>query len=162
MATVATPAHIFWQNPKGVQTMSAGRPRKPTEIKVLQGTYRRDRDGPLPADLPQLDGEIATPDFPDPAALEMWNTHIQQLIDARVVKPTDVPLAISMCELWGLYRSSYEAARKSPTDQDTRVALCSYWTKFEQASARFGMNPSDRSRLRLDKPAQGVRSRRRA
>ncbi len=140
--------------------MPAGRPRKPTEMKVLEGTYRHDRDGPLPEDFSQLDGEIATPEFPDPAALEMWNTHIQQLIDAGVVKPTDVPLAISMCELWGLYRHAYEAARKSPTDQDTRVALCSYWTKFEQASARFGMNPSDRSRLRLDKPALGVRSRR--
>jgi len=129
-------------------------------MKVLEGTYRHDRDGPLPADFSQLDGEIATPEFPDPAALEMWNTHIQRLIDVGVVKPTDVPLAISRYELWGLYRHAYEAARKNPTDQDTRVALCSYWTKFEQASARFGMNPSDRSRLRLDKPALGVRSRR--
>lgn len=156
-----SPRTFFGKIRRGTN-MPAGRPRKPTELKVKQGTYRADRDGPLPEDLPHLDGEIATPEFPDPAAKAMWEDHIQPLIGLSVVKPTDVPLAISMCQLWGLYCECYEAARLDPTDQDTRVAVCSYWTKFEQAAARFGMNPSDRSRLRLDKPVQGVRSRRRA
>ena len=139
--------------------MARGRPRKPTELKVAQGTYRADRDGPRPEDLPNLDGEIERQSFPNHAARQMWNTVVQQLIDAGVVKPTDVPMARSMCEFWGLYWSSYKLASKNPTDPAIRVAVCSYWTKFEQAAARFGMNPSDRSRLRLDKPPERVRQR---
>ena len=139
----------------------SGPKAKPTELKILDGTFRKSRDG-APEGRPDLSGEIIPPELRSPAALDMWETQVQRLIDSEVIKPTDVPMALSMCQLWGLYCECYEAARMNPIDKDTRIAVCSYWTKFEQVAARFGMNPSDRSRLRLDKPPEGVRSRVRA
>ena len=138
--------------------MARGRPRKPTELKILQGTFRKGQDTPLTL-IPDLSGEVERQSFPDHAARQMWNTVVQKLIDSDVLKPTDVPMARSMCEFWGLYCASHKLASKNPTDPGARTAVCSYWQRFEQAASRFGMTPSDRSRLRLDKPPERVRGR---
>lgn len=137
---------------------NAGRPRKSDELKIAKGTYREDRSGVL--DLkPDLSGDIDKPEFVNAHASDMWDNEVAKLIDSGVIKPTDIAMARSMCQMWGLYCDCYAAAESNPVDKDTRIAVCSYWSKFEQAAARFGMNPSDRGRLRIDKPKEGVRRR---
>ena len=136
----------------------SGKRRAADEIKIASGTYRADKSGALD-EKPVIEGHIATPEFLNPHAAELWDTHVVPLIEAEAIKPTDVAMAKSMCQMWGLYCESFELANLEPTDKDARIAVTSYWTKFEAAASRFGMNPSDRSRLRTDKPKQGVRRR---
>lgn len=136
----------------------SGKRRSSDEIKIAQGTYRADKSGALD-EKPLIDGEVSAPEFRNPHAAELWESHVEPLIEVGVVKPTDVAMAKSMCQMWGLYCESFELAALAPADKDARIAVTSYWTKFEAAAARFGMNPSDRSRLRTDKPKSGVRRR---
>ena len=131
----------------------SGRRRISDEKKLEVGIYRPDKSGALDA-KPKLPDRVETPELRNPHAAELWETHCLPLINAGVIKTTDVAMAKSMCQLWGLYCEAFEVAHMSPTDKDARISVTSYWTKFEAAAARFGMNPSDRSRLRIDKPTE--------
>lgn len=99
----------------------------------------------------------AKPSFMSGEASQLWDSLIEQV--SHRLKPEDMPLLQSACELWGLYRASYDEAVLDPTDKDARIAVTSYWAKFEQAAARFGLNPADRQRLKTPPVKQGVRRR---
>jgi len=144
----------------GKKGRSGGRP-KPTALHISQGTHRADRHGPIDSQV-EFDPEIEKPNFECPYAEAMWNKEVQATIDAGIVTKVDGPLLRSACDLWGLYMMSCQIATNDPTDRDARIAVTAYWAKFEQAAARFGWNPSDRSRLKIEKPkASGIQARKR-
>jgi phage terminase small subunit len=82
----------------------------------------------------------------------LWDGPVEERIEAGVVGASDGPMAWSMCELWGLYRGAVVEAKKDPINKEARIAVTGYWHAFEVAASRFGMNPSDRSKLRMDAP----------
>jgi hypothetical protein len=45
-------------------------------------------------------------------------------------------------------------ANSNPIDKDARISVTAYWAKFEQGAARFGLNPSDRQKIKADKPVK--------
>lgn len=131
-----------------------GRPPKPVPVRIADGTHRNDRHGSVdalvqPAEAPEK------PHFENAAAADLWDTLVAELIELGVAKSTDAALLQSMCEMWGLYRAAYSVAEQDPTDKDARIAVTSYWAKFETAASRCGMNPTDRGRLRINKPDKG-------
>lgn len=76
------------------------------------------------------------------------------LYEEKKLTLVDLALLQSTCEMWGLYRSAFALAAANPIDKDARIAVTSYWAKFEQGAARFGMNPSDRQRIKATKAAK--------
>lgn len=126
-----------------------GRPRKPAAELKLHGTFRPDRHGPrepeqCDATPPEKPGGLS------PAAAAFWDDNVPRLIARKVVTASDGATLHGMCELWGLFASTLEAAKKDPIDKPTRTALTSYWAAFASMAARFGLNPSDRLRLRVN------------
>lgn len=129
----------------------SGRPRKPTELHVAEGTYRADRHGAKRAEAQeeQAAAAIRRPSGMTRDEAWLWDLVVTELVRRRVVKEIDAPLLQSMCELWGLYRKAYRAAKKWPLDRDARIAINTYWRAFEVAASRFGLNASDRARLQF-------------
>lgn len=133
----------------------SGRRPKPDVLKIAQGTYRAKRSG-NPKDKVDVKGAPKKPHFENPYADALWDETVKELVELGVATKIDAPLLRTMCELWGLYRMAYEIAEKDPTDKDARIAVVSYVAKFEQVAARFGLNPSDRGRIKIEKPKQSV------
>lgn len=104
--------------------------------------------------MPPLPEMPQKPEFECPLAGELWDEVAGKLHEAKLLRVVDLPLLQSACELWGLYRRAYSAANRNPVDKDCRIAVTAYWAKFEQAAARFGLNPSDRQRLKTDAPVR--------
>lgn len=120
----------------------SGRPRlvSPDDNDVLQ--------------LPALEGPPDKPAFASDDASKLWDDVAGVLYAKECLTLIDLALLQSTCELWGLYRAAFAVAVSDPTDKDSRIAVTAYWAKFEQGCARFGMNPSDRQKLKEKKSAK--------
>jgi P27 family predicted phage terminase small subunit len=147
--------------------MAAGRPRKPDELKILEGTFRKDRDGD-PSQAVQATGEPAPPPHLKGEALAFWSEVVPGLVATGVAKAADAPALAGMCEWWARYRKlarrldrmTGKAAKAMP---QVVMMLGIAWDKFDRVAARFGLTPSDRAKLRLgdQQKTAGVMSRRR-
>lgn len=120
----------------------SGRPRviRPEDGDVLQ--------------LPALESLPEKPAFVSEAASQLWDDVAETLHKEKKLTLVDLALLQSTCELWGLYRDVVDKAVVDPVDKDIRIAVTAYWAKFEQGAARFGMNPSDRQKIRANKPTK--------
>jgi P27 family predicted phage terminase small subunit len=145
----------------------AGRPRKPTAAKILEGTWREDRDGD-PALVVPAAGEPVCPVGLKGEALSMWERIVPRLVESGVARECDSDQLAAMCRWWARYRlgekrlEKLQPGHKREYQQTLLVAIC--WTNFDKIASRFGMTPSDRAKLRLDpsvKKPGGVRSRER-
>jgi hypothetical protein len=128
-----------------------GRPRKPVELHVMHGSYRRDRHGPLP----QSSGDEATDDpgerWFEPAngqAKEFYELLLASPIGAAI-KATDSAALAVVAETYVLLNRSIDLAREDPTDPAARSAVVAYGGMFDRLCSRFGLTPSDRARLGL-------------
>ena len=140
-----------------------GRPRKSVEAKVLAGTYRKDRDGPLGA------GDAPEPPPAPPAGLTVeqsaaWGELIPTL--AGRVKRSDVLTLVDLCR-WvvRMKRIDERLAKMAVEDKgdvQTLTAAGIATTNFDRLASKFGMSPSDRAKLRVadaGPPAPKVRTR---
>ena len=158
--TVAAASEIFAEQMKGdfmpgTRGRSGGSNKLAESIRIARGTGKTE-----PTLASQLRSELKRPKFKSRHARDLWNSVAEDLQQAGVVKSIDAALLQCTCELWGLYREAFDRASADPTDKDCRLAVASYFSKFEQCCARFGLNPADRSRLKVDKPeTSGVRTR---
>lgn len=139
----------------------SGRRPKPDALKIASGTYRADRSGDLASKVTP-EGKPERPHFTNPDAAAMWDREVEELMRVGVATVLDGPMLQIMCELYGLYRASYAIAELDPTDKDARIATATYATKVDAIASRFGLNASDRGRLKVDvaKPA-GIQARKR-
>ena len=126
-------------------------PPKPTKLKVLEGTHRPDRWGDpnhemspdgLPVEAVTLDG----------AAREHWDDVVPVLIQTGVATSADGYALTAMCEAWQLMRESHVLAKQNPTGKGERCSYLGYLKQWESFAARFGLTPSDRTRIRVNKP----------
>src|SRR5262245_32665530 len=145
--------------------MPGGRPKKPDELKLLKGTWRRDQDGD-PATVIQAPGVPAMPRRLTGEAAEMWGRVVPGLIAAGLARECDTDQLALMCEWYGRYREYSDRLDTAPESQDTyrlmiQVGIAN--TNFDKVASRFGLTPSDRAKLRADsRPAtQKVVSRKR-
>lgn len=146
--------------------MPAGRPPKPLEDHLTDGTYREDRHGPMVESI-RPEGFPVKPEDLDEAAGAAWEFIINELTRMNVAGKVDsIALAEGCRWLSRYYRfgAVLDGARVSD-DVDSAlkltklVALC--WSKFESTARQFGLTPADRARLKVQptQKKQGVASR---
>ncbi len=133
------------------RTAGPGRPRKSIEEHILNGTYRKDRHGPIePADLPAP--------FPSkPKSLPVSAGAVWDRLAAvlnGVAKARDVPTLEDLCrwidraERINVVLSAMDPAETGYVKALTGAAIAT--DKILQLSARFGISPADRAKLRSD------------
>lgn len=116
-------------------------PRKPDHLHLLRGTFRKDRHGEAGA-KPQPKGEIGKPPGRlDAAQRAAWREIVNQAPEG-VLTGSDrlaVELAAVLLAEFRTAPAEFQAARLA---------------RLESLLSKFGMNPSDRSRLNIAPPAK--------
>lgn len=144
----------------------AGRPPKPTALKLISGNPGKRASGKQEPDPTYL-RDLTPPAWMPPAAAEVWNELAKPLSDAKLLTDVDVPMLSMACVSIAQYR--YAVARvgadlvKSKMEKDDEGNLVAVgehlnpWAMvqsmtFKQAVAvlrEFGMSPSARSRVAI-------------
>lgn len=140
-----------------------GRPPKPKDLRILEGTDRADRHG-AEGEVPNASGQPVKPVDLTPEASACWDFVVPEIVAMNIGKTIDSLVLRQMVESWSLMRQCYDVLKNDPSDKDARIAYLGYGHAFESIAARFGMTPSDRSRLRVEdtKKPQGIKARTRA
>lgn len=132
-----------------------GRPRKPVAAHLLDGTYREDRHGNsfLPG------GEPTKPDWLSPEANELWDLIVPQL--SGIATAVDAAELAALCDWWALYRIARRTLaeisdRKSRSYYDAQILVGAAWKQFSAIASKFGLTPSDRARLQVSPPEEGI------
>lgn len=135
-----------------------GRPRKPTELKAIQGTYRKDRENP---EEPIPIGELGPPpDRLDQVEAGMWD---QVRRAAYWLKDADGPTLERFCTWSAIWR---DASRQVFEDGPVQVASKGYEVPsgaqqvmttsekcVERLGTMLGLDPVSRSKIRTGEPS---------
>ena len=121
--------------------MPGGRPRKPTALHVVDGTYREDRHG---SDV-VVGGSPSRPGWLVGEAALMWDRISGQLASAGVATSLDSASLAGLCQAWANWRNEQE---KYEAGDGHIYSVSNAWTTFEKLAGKFGLTPSDRAKLR--------------
>ena len=110
------------------------RPRKPTNLHVVQGTYRKDRHGNRGSE-PEIIEPLGGPPEGWPIAAKLLWAELSDLIPAGVAGKSDRLTFELLCRLVGTMRSGTEALTPALAAQ------------IRTTCAVFGLSPADRSRV---------------
>lgn len=128
-----------------------GRPRKPVEEHVKNGTYKPGRHGPLPAAPDDPTGPPAKPADLSGDAAGFWDRVVPLI--ATIARDRDAPMLAEMCFFWGqMQRLKAEVEAASPLDTTYNrllVGLGICTDKFDRIAAKFGLTPQDRAKLKV-------------
>ena len=140
-----------------------GRPRKPTALKLLDGTFRKDRETPIENQpTPSPVGKVQPPSVLGKVGLKFWHDHFELLKGLGLLTDPDVYLFGQLClaveslasidediKKHGLtyINKDGEIKRNPITIQRRDIAA-----EVHKLTARFGMTPADRSGMQVDKP----------
>ena len=137
----------------------AGRPKKPTSIKAIQGTLRPDRAN---KNEPKLDAQIpTTPSWLSPIAKNAFKEIAELLVDIRVITKADKKALEIMCDAYSEYRELRKVViEHGPTFETTgvggdtvirarpEVAMSSdAWKRFNSQLQQFGLTPASRAKV---------------
>lgn len=138
--------------------MAAGRPRKPDEMKILDGTWRADRDGDPSADV-VADGEPVPPSFLKGEALRFWREVVPGLVASGIAKARDSYQLAELCTWWARHRRlsrMIDTAKNADKRLHSLILMAGIaWMNFDKIAVRFGLTPSDRAKLRLPAARSG-------
>jgi len=149
-----------------------GRPRKPTDLKLLQGTYRKDRS---PANEPKPEKVSLPPKPPSYLtkwAKKLWKSLAVELTEKGILTTIDTPALEACCEAYGQYRAAHEAVFR-PQDPKTGkrikrtlqeymkgrnsqtmpeyTTMTKAFNTFKAYLIEFGMTPASRGRIDIPK-----------
>lgn len=152
--------------------MTRGRPRKPTEVKIAQGTNRPDRD----MSIKMNEGIPDPPGYLSPQALIHWDRCVAACRKVRTLTEADGDALAMLCvsfEEWRaadiIVRDEGEICRciksvKSSTKADGDTAMVttetvyqhpavgirsSAWKKIVKMLREFGLTPSARAGMKM-------------
>lgn len=142
----------------------AGRPRKPTRTKILQGTFRKHRAAVNEPDPPVVDRVPPPPRHLSLEAKKLWKHLARKLKDLGLLTALDLPSLEICCFNWGLYQelrkailrrsrsfSSYLKVRNSQTALEY-TAMKEAFRLYKAFAVEFGLSPAARSRIDLKIP----------
>ena len=138
--------------------MPKGRKPKPTKLKLLAGNPGK---RPLNTKEPDLGSfEADPPNYLDEIARECWDYYVPRLRKAGVLQSTDLAVIASFCyyfsdwikadelvKTMGQVVESPQGWKKNPAVTVRNEAMRLY----HQMGAQLGLNPSDRSRIFIEK-----------
>ena len=134
--------------------------RKPTAIKILQGTARKSRMKNEPKPKPVASFEA--PDYFDAVALEHWNFLRPKLEAVGCLTELDWAQFISLCSA---YSKAIRADRQLACEElavrsngrTIKNPLCQIskeaWQQYSDLSRRFGLDPQSRGNIDLPEVA---------
>lgn len=148
----------------------AGRPRKPDHLKIIDGEKNKDRinwDAPVP-NLTSIEPPVPLSN----GAMFWWNKYADDFKKHDILSDWDLPALAQLCDSLALYfeyrdlleEEVYEIKNKDGEVIESKkyvargssggVIKSPYWQMMRDAQAiaiqimsRFGMTPSDRSRI---------------
>ncbi len=131
----------------------------PNEVKIAGGTLQPYRDG-AKDELVMAKGKVEMPDDLEDEVREVWEAIVPDIIALDVVRTIDVHQLVDMCRwraLWEKWFAELLAMDIAKANVDEKliarllrgVDMAS--DKFFRISQLFGLSPSDRTKLRLDK-----------
>ena len=116
--------------------MARGRPRKPTQLKVLKGTMRPCRENP---DEPKLATErLRPPEHLARDAVRWWGYLASCVDPLRCTTKADVAAFEHMVDL----KCMIENTKRSERGMDMKASA-----QYSALLGRFGMTPADRSKV---------------
>ncbi len=132
-----------------------GPPKKPTALKLVEGSYREDRvakDEPRP--------RVAIPKPPrhlSPVALEEWGRIVQELADNGLMTNLDRAALVNYCDFWSHYVDASEKLKNQgmtiKTEAGNTIENPYFSIKKRCAElmhkflVEFGMTPASRTRI---------------
>ena len=139
--------------------MQRGRPRKPLPALLLEGRYRADRHGEADAVWLPDGGPSTAPEWLSADARLLWDQLAPQLSGAGVATDVDRAELSALCDWWARYREALRTLdevedRKTTEFYRLSILASMAWKNFASAAGKFGLNPSDRARLRLNHDAE--------
>ena len=143
-------------------------PKKPTKLKLIQGTFRKDRaveNEPRPEPVIEVP---RPPSYLNKYAKKMWKALADELVHKGILTMVDIPALEVCCETYGQYRLAHEAVFR-PIDPETGkkakrtlaeymdgrnsqtmpeyTAMTKAFISFKGYLVEFGLSPSSRGRL---------------
>ena len=120
----------------------AGRPRKPSALRTLEGNRSRTA---IPPELP-LTGVPECPQHLTGDAREHFESVSKELIGTGIVKWLDTSALAAMAQTWGMLMDAYRNGRVSDA-----CKLSARWLSF---AGRFGLTPADRAKIMATPPSK--------
>jgi P27 family predicted phage terminase small subunit len=135
----------------------AGRKKKPTELKIIEGTYRKDRDNPL---APKVTGDLINPpNYFTQEQCEVWKYAIENSPKGLLKK-----LDISVLEIWVtsyvVYRECFSKVQEmgqvvtSPSGYPIVNPYLSNMNKqaliMMKSASEMGFTPTSRSKVSVE------------
>jgi P27 family predicted phage terminase small subunit len=142
--------------------VARGRPRKPLPALLLEGRFRADRHGEAGSTWqPETAAAIDAPDWLSPDAKRLWQALAPSLSNAGIATEVDESELAALCDWWSRYREASRELDKLENRRSTeyyRLAILTSmaWKNFSSAASKFGLNPSDRARLRLTNEDESI------
>ncbi|MCF7944718.1 MAG: phage terminase small subunit P27 family [Spirochaetia bacterium] len=145
----------------------AGRPRKPKGQKLIQGTFRKDRNPEKEPTFDKPDQDIRPPTGLNRWGKKFWREHINELIDSGVLTVADMPIFYQLCKSWGDYQEADYDIHHGPDKKKRSTAEYrkgrgyqrksmpemlerrEAWEQFYKLSMQLGMTPSSRNKIDL-------------
>jgi P27 family predicted phage terminase small subunit len=133
--------------------------RKPTALKVVHGTDRKDRANPAEPKPEILDPQSPAPAWLSPRAQEAWTDILPMLTSMRVATSVDPAAFAMLCDALGEYidaravvieqgatywtRGKVEMLRSRP-----EVTIASEaWRRAKMMLTEFGLTPASRAKV---------------
>lgn len=152
-------------------TSMRGRLPKPTQLKIVQGTQRRDRMNPDEPVVPE--GDVVMPTYLKGRARKFWHYHAPILTAMGLLTVADVAMLAELCETEAEFWTARDDVRKrgieiestrydrktdrpyTVTEDNPSVKIASDAGKRMKAIlVEFGLSPSSRTRVKAQKPVE--------
>ena len=142
----------------------AGRPPKPTALKVLEGTWRPDRANPAEVS-PAAPADLSPPQWLTGGAGDKWNELAPTLARNGLLTECDLDALALYCVTWARWREAEDAigehgsvttAQSGYKQVSAPTTLAKqYRSDLLKLGDRLGLNPSVRGRIRVgDQPEE--------
>ncbi len=137
----------------------AGRPRKPTQLKAVEGNRGKRAINHQEPD-PDYLVDLNAPSHLSKGAVVIWDEVAPKLRDARLLTEIDVSVLCMACESLSSYRMAVEQCADNPLvdSANTGGKVLSQWKiveamSFKQAMSalqQLGMSPAARTRVSIN------------
>lgn len=135
---------------------------KPTESKLLEGTFRKDR-APKNEARPAIEAPPC-PEWLDDDARAEWDRIVPQLLSLRLLSQPDLAELVGYCLAFSevAYCTRFITANgrtverpgQTPAARPEVAMLYKALEKLRQYASDFGMSPASRSRVEAGPPAE--------
>lgn len=138
----------------GRKGRSGGRNRKPTALKVIEGTDRPDRANPNEPKAPP--GDVSEPPELAGYALECWRDLAPLLTEMGLLDLSSARMLVALCEAYADWREAVDdiAAKGAYYEvnerQLSRPAVGvreKAWRRYHLGLTEFGLTPASRARV---------------